>query len=173
MDKGRSYDEICYPFMEEQGMFCDYEILTDGLSSYLGLVLSIAKERKYPEGLLGIFQWLTEMALHLNGSLRGKLAVEKEDLEKLHKIYDYYKSLKEVKNFTIPTGSYLSAQVNICRYKTKEVVRLLNKINKEEKDLPAILFSFTNLMANLLFILSIYINDLDKEENQVFRSKSY
>ena len=173
MKKLSKYDEICYPFMEEEQMFCDYEILTDGLSSYLGLALSIAKERNYPGDMIENLQWLTEMALHLNGSLRGKLAVGEKDLEKLYEIYYHYKELAEVKAFILPTGSYLSSHINISRYKTKEVVRLLNKIDREQKRVPAILFSFTNLLANLLFILSLHINDLDQVENEVFQSKSY
>lgn len=39
------WDEICYPFTEDDSMFCDYEILSDGLSSYLGLILSIAEKK--------------------------------------------------------------------------------------------------------------------------------
>lgn len=173
MKKHSKYDEICYPFMDEEQMFCDYEILTDGLSSYLGLALSIAKERNYPKDIQVNLNWLMEMALHLNGSLRGNLAVDDEDLERLYEIYYYYKDQAEVKVFTLPTGSYLSSQINISRYKTKEVVRLLNKIDRQQEKVPALLFSFTNLLANLLFILSLHINDLDQEENRIFKSKSY
>jgi cob(I)alamin adenosyltransferase len=167
------WDEICYPFTGEDGMFCDYEIMTDGLSSYLGLLLSIAKERNYPVKLSGDLEWLTEMAVHMNGSIRGKLAVTSEDLDKLYKIYNYYKDRINIKGFTLPTGSYMACQCNIARHKAKEVVRLLNKINKEQSPVPDIIFSFSNLLANLMFVLSCYVNDLDKVENKPFISKSY
>ncbi|MBS4539036.1 hypothetical protein GOQ27_11225 [Clostridium sp. D2Q-11] len=167
------WDEICYPFMPEDSIFCDHEILCDGLSSYLALTLSIAEERDYPERLQQDLLWLCEMALHVNGSVRGKLAIFKEDLDKLYELYDYYKSEVKVSGFTLPTGSYLASQINIARYKSKEVVRLLNKINKNEKKIEDILFSFTNLMANLLYVMSCYVNKLDKKENKEFISKSY
>jgi cob(I)alamin adenosyltransferase len=167
------FDEVCYTFMPEKSMFCDFEVLTDGLSSYLGLVHSIAKQENYPRNLQEDVLWLCEMSLHVNGSLRGKLAVEKEDLEKLHKLYQEYQADIKIKHFTLPTGSYLSCQINIARHKAKEVVRLLNKIHREEKEVPSILFSFTNLLANFLYILSLYVNILDKEENKLFTSKSY
>lgn len=173
MREYNKYDEICYPFMNEEQWFCDYEILTDGLASYLGLALSIAKERDYSEALIKNLHWLTEMALHLNGSLRGKMAIEDEDLQRLYEMYDFYKDQVEIKGFILPTGSYLSSQINISRYKAKEVVRLLNKIDRQQEKVPKILFSFSNLLANLLFILSVYINDVDREENQIFESKSY
>ena len=167
------FDEVCYAFMPEESMFCDFEVLTDGLSSYLGLGYSIAKEKNYPAALQEDLLWLCEMALHVNGSLRGKLAVEKEDVEKLRHLYYSYQENMDIKHFTLPTGSYLSCQINIARHKAKEVVRLLNKIHREEKEVPPILFSFTNLLANFLYVLSLYINILDKEENRIFVSKSY
>jgi len=105
--------------------------------------------------------------------VRGKLAIFKEDLDKLYELYDYYKSEVKVSGFTLPTGSYLASQINIARYKSKEVVRLLNKINKNEKKIEDIIFSFTNLMANLLYVMSCYVNKLDKKENKDFISKSY
>ncbi len=166
-------DEICYPFMSEESMLCDHEVLTDGLASYLGLILSIAQERKYPEKLCTDLEWLTEMVLHLNGSLRGRLAIFKEDLDRLYEVYYYYRNNIKVGGFTLPTGSYMSCQINIARHKAKEVVRLFNKINREETEVPQILFSFSNLLANLLFVLSCYVNDLDRMENKPFVSKSY
>lgn len=166
-------DEICYPYMPEESMLCDHEVLTDGLASYLGLVLSIAHERKYPEKLCADLEWMTEMTLHLNGSLRGKLAIFKEDLDKLYEVYYYYRNNVKINGFTLPTGSYLSCQINIARHKSKEAVRLLNRINREEIEVPQILFAFSNLLANLLFVLSCYVNELDRMENKPFISKSY
>ena len=166
-------DEISYPFMSEDGLFCDYEILTDGLSNYFGLTLSIALKEDYPKEISDILEWLTEMSLHMNGSLRGKLAVEKADLDKLYAIYYLYKEKIDIKGFTLPSGSYLACQINIVRYKAKETVRLLNKIEEVESKVPDILFSFSNLLANFLYVLSCYINILDNYENKPFTSKSY
>mgnify|MGYP006278918551 CR=1 FL=1 len=78
-----------------------------------------------------------------------------------------------INGFTLPTGSYLSCQINIARYKCKELVRLLNKTNKKEKEVEDILFSFTNLMENLLYVLSIFVNKIDEKQNRKFISKSY
>ena len=166
-------DEVCYPYMAEDGLYCDYEILSDGLSSYCGLVLSIAAKEGYPEEIQDVFQWLTAMSLHMNGSLRGNLAVEAEDLDKLYELHYFYKEKIDIGGFTLPTGSYLSCQINMLRYKTKELVRLLNKIHKDQEEVPAILFSFSNLMANFLYVLSCYNNKIDQFDNKTFISKSY
>ncbi len=165
-------DFTCYTFMAEEGLLCDYEVLTDGISSYFGLAAAFGRERGYPEDICNILEWLTEALLHVNGSLRGKLAIAEEDVNKLYKLYKHYKSQIDVSGFTLPTGSYFSCLINILRYKTKELVRLLNKVDRE-KDVPEILFSFTNLLANFLHVLSLYINKLDGVENKPFISKSY
>lgn len=159
--------------MAEDGLFCDYEVLSDGLSSYFGLVLAIGKERGYPEEICDILEWLTEMSLHLNGSLRGNLAIYPEDLDKLYKIYYFYKDKIDIKGFTLPIGSYFSCQINILRFKSKELVRLLNKIDRTQTKVPQILFSFSNLLANFLYVLSCYVNLLDNFQNKSFISKSY
>ena len=159
--------------MGEDGLYCDYEILTDGLSSYFGLTLSISLREEYPKEISDILEWLTEMSLHMNGSLRGKLAVGAKDLDKLYEMYYFYKDKIDISGFTLPAGSHLSCQINILRYKTKELVRLLNKIEKVQGPVAKILFSFSNLLANFLYVLSCYINILDEFDNKAFISKSY
>lgn len=167
------YDEISYPFMEEKGMFTDYEILTDGLSSYLGLLWSIAEEKNYSNDLIKDMQWLTEQVLHMNGSLRGKLAIDDSKVDKLKNMYHNYKEKINMKGFTLPTGSYLSSQMNIARYKAKEVVRLLNKIEQADNEVPKILFRFSNILANLLYAMSLYVNKIDGVKTFEFKSESY
>ncbi|GFN34388.1 hypothetical protein [Tepidimicrobium xylanilyticum] len=159
--------------MDEEGLFCDFEILSDGISSYFGLSLAIARDRAYPDDICNILEWLAEMSLHVNGSLRGKLAVEQKDLDRLYEIYYFYKDKIQIEGFTLPVGSYLSCHLNVLRYKTKELVRLLHKIDQQQEKVPKILFSFTNLLANFLYVLSCYINFLDRMENKPFISKSY
>lgn len=165
--------EISYPFMDEDGLLCDYEILTDGLSSYLGLALSKARTGDYPQRVLDDLRWLSEKVLHLNGSIRGKLAIDQSDLAQLNQKYDYYKEKVYHKSFTLPGGDILAAQIDICRYKSKEVVRLLNKLKKEEVKIEAIILSFANIMANLLYLMGLYINDFVGIRQEKFQSKSY
>ena len=169
----KDYDEVAYPFMEEKGMFTDYEILTDGLSSYIGLLWSIAEEKDYNNDLIEDLQWLTEQVLHMNGSLRGKLAIDEKKVNKLKDMYYYYKAKIDIEGFTLPTGSYLSSQMNIARYKAKEVVRLLNKIEQADNEVPKILFRFSNILANLLYSMSLYVNKIDEIEIKKFESESY
>ncbi len=164
---GRREDEICYPFMAEEGMFCDYEILTDGLSSQLGLCHAHAGEVK--DGRLGEdLLWLVEMALHLNGSVRGKLAVEEADLDRLHGMYDCYRSLVP-KAFTLPVGTVLSCELHLARHRAKEVVRMLHRI----EGAPAIIIRFSGLLANLLYAMSCYVESQAEADLPVFTSKSY
>jgi len=159
--------------MNEDGLLCDYEILTDGLSSHLGLALSRARIGAYPDSILEDLRWLIEMVLHLNGSVRGNLAIDQSDLTKINKKYDYYNKKVEYNSFTLPGGDVLAAQLDICRYKSKEVVRLLNKLKKEDINIDEKILSFANILANLLYLISLYINDFMGIKQEKFKSKSY
>lgn len=165
--------ETSYPFMDETELLCDYEILTDGLSSYLGLALSQTKTEDYPQQVAVDLKWLSEMVLHLNGSIRGQLAINQSELKLLNKKYDFYKKKVKHDNFTLPGGDLLAAQIDVCRYKSKEVVRLLNKLKQNKIEIDDILFSFANILANLLYLMSLYINDFKGIKQEKFKSKSY
>ncbi len=68
---------------------------------------------------------------------------------------------------------FLAAQLDICRYKSKEVVRLLNKLKKEDINIDEKILSFANILANLLYLMSLYINDFIGIKQEEFKSKSY
>ena len=165
--------EISYPFMDEDSLLCDYEILTDGLSSYLGLALSKARSGDYPKRVSEDLKWLIEKVLHLNGSVRGQLAIEQSDLDWLNQKYDYYKDKVEYNSFTLPGGDILAAQIDICRYKSKEVVRLLNRLKQANIEVDDIILAFANILANQLYLMSLYINDFKEIRQEKFQSKSY
>ena len=70
---------MCYPYLKETSLKCDYEIETDSLASHIGYAFS--KATKYPEMQIQL-KWLCEMAYHLNGSIRGETAVTSTDIKK-------------------------------------------------------------------------------------------
>ena len=83
---------ICYPFMRETPSTVDFEIRTDSLTTRIGLAASLTKDiPKIYEDLM----YLAPMAYHLNGSVRGKIAITEDDLQVLSDMYDFY--VEEVK----------------------------------------------------------------------------
>ena len=162
---------LCYPFMREESCMVDFEIRTDSLAARIGLAASLTES--YSEVYADLMH-LVKMAYHLNGSVRGRLAITEEDLQWLSEIYDSY--LAEVRDrtegFVLPQGCQAAAVLHTCRSEAKKSVRALHKVSLE-KDVPEILFDYANLLANVLFVMAVYMNKKQQIEEIPFVSKSY
>lgn len=166
---GKNIDFISYPFLKEDFGYVDHEVLTDSLSSFLGRVLSMdtpLKEETF---------WLMDKVLHLNGSLRGKVAITNDDIDEGLAILNKYRDLNKdrIKSFVYPTGHPLSCEYHVCRGEAKKVCRNLYNIKNSGKEVPEILLDFSNLITNILFVFSLEINRLNYIDEKVFVSKSY
>lgn len=162
---------LCYPFMRESVSTVDYEIRTDSLTTQMGLAASFTKE--IPEVYRDLME-LLPMAYHLNGSARGKLAITEDDINRLSEIYDFYVAEVEerIETFVLPQGSTAACILHTCRSEAKKSVRALHKVSTE-KDVPAILFDYAHLLANVLFVMAVYVNKQLGVEEIPFISKSY
>lgn len=67
----KNNDEVCYPFIYEHSLKCDYEILTDEMCRQVGGLIA-----EMPEAFSGLqveLETLQPMIYHLNGSIRGSV----------------------------------------------------------------------------------------------------
>ena len=162
---------LCYPFMRESAATVDFEIRTDSLTTRIGEALSLTRD---VEAIQRDLQILQPMAYHLNGSVRGKLAIDEEDLKELSGMYDYYVNFTKDKigNFVLPQGTQGACVLHVCRSEAKKSVRALHKVSLE-RDVPEILFDYANLLANVLFTMAVYVNQHHGVEEIPFVSKSY
>ena len=163
----------CYPFMREKASIVDFEIRTDSLTTQMGVALvavNKATVRVVADDLLAILP----MAYHVNGSVRGKLAVTEDDLAWLSDRYDFYVShvKDEIQNFVLPQGTEAAAALHVCRSESKKSYRILHKVS-EEREVPAILFDYLGLLANVFFVMAVYMNQRAGIAEILFISKSY
>lgn len=165
----KNIDLISYPFLNEDFGAVDHEVLSDFLSSILGKILSMDTPL-YEETF-----WLMEMSLHLNGSIRGNLAITQEDVEKGLFILNKYKNLNKerLNGFVMPTGTNIACEYHVARGEAKKVCRNLYLIKKNGVNVPEILIDFANLMTNLLFVFSLEVNRINNINEIPFISKSY
>ncbi|NME70194.1 hypothetical protein [Flammeovirga aprica] len=164
---------MCYPYLKETSFKCDFEIETDSLASHIGYAYS--KAGQFPEMKKELI-WLCEMAYHVNGSIRGNLAVTEEDIDKAIGIHDKYQAMveKETKMFSLPLGNELSGMLNLCRSKSKSSTRWAYKIAKfEDVKVDGLVPDLLNTMANIFFVMSVYVNKMADLETIEFVSKSY
>ncbi|PCE64021.1 ATP:cob(I)alamin adenosyltransferase [Sediminicola luteus] len=176
-------DELCYPFIYEDSLLCDYEIQTDQLTRLLGWVLSDLRklQGQYPntellEGLEEHLNWIQPCCYHLNGSLRGKLALTEADHGKL---LGYYREMKivvkdRISGFVLPGGPAPVGQLNQCSSLAKKAIRLMVRLHNDEGlEVPEILPKFANLLCNYFFVATLVINKVTGFEETPFISKSY
>jgi ATP:cob(I)alamin adenosyltransferase len=168
----KDHGEICYPFIYEDSPVCDFEIATDELCSRVGLILTLELDPLSRD----ILSRVQPNIYHLNGSVRGKLAIDEEQLQEL---YDDYNCLREkldggFKGFVLPGGHRSSAELHLCRTQAKKVVRALVAIEHSGKKTPApVLFRYANLLANVMYALASYTNFVQQVQEVEFVSRSY
>lgn len=104
---------LCYPFMRESASTVDFEIRTDSLTTRIGQAASLTKDIPIVyEDLM----YLLPMAYHLNGSVRGKLAISEEDLNHLSSMYDFYVTETDgrIDRFVLPQGTAAACALHVC-----------------------------------------------------------
>lgn len=164
----------CYPFMREKSSCVDYEIRTDSLTTQIGAVIATLLEDARGKTVREDLRFIQPLVYHANGSVRGKLAITEQDLQWLSARYDFYVSEVEqsIQQFLLPQGIESAARLHICRSEAKKSYRALHKVS-EEKEVPEILFDFLGLLANVLFVMAVYMNKQHHYEEIPFISKSY
>lgn len=113
------------------------------------------------------------LAYHVNGSVRGRMAITQQDLDWLDDVYArYIERQADWKQFYLPQGTHGAALLHVCRSEAKKSYRALHHVSAE-REVDEILFSFLGLLANVFFVLAVAVNDNQGVEELVFHSKSY
>ncbi|UTR05533.1 hypothetical protein MM326_15680 [Alkalihalobacillus sp. LMS6] len=162
---------LCYPYMRENGSLVDFEIRTDSLAVRIGQAAGLVEG--LPE-MRELLLQLTAQAYHLNGSVRGNQAIKQEELNWLSEIYDTYEEQvrDQIQQFLLPQGSPAASALHVARSEAKKSVRALHKVSLE-KDVPKLLFDYSHLLANVLFLLAVCVNKQAGVEEIPFSSQSY
>lgn len=171
---GKNRDEMCYPFMYETSMLCDFEIITDELCGHIGAAIS-----SLDAGMTDIaadLEQVQPMAFHVNGSIRGRLAVSEADLEWLQGRLEHYRAeVKErMQNFVLPRGTAPVPHLHQARSACKKAIRIMVRLDHEEQhDISMLLPRLCNLMCNFFFVLTLVVNQRRGLQEPVFVSRSY
>lgn len=173
MKPGKNLDELCYPFIYETASLCDFEVVTDELCGHIGAVFSLL-----PPGMEDIaadLDRLQPLAFHVNGSIRGRLAVDESDILWLReRLADYRAEVGDrIDSFVLPRGQLPVPQLHLARSAAKKAVRLMVRVEQEGREVPMILPRMCNLMCNFFFTLTLVINKRRGVEEIPFFSKSY
>ena len=173
MTSNKALDEICYPFIHDTGFLCDFEVVSDELCSHVGLILAHMSGEH--SDIVADLDRLQPLCWHVNGSVRGRLAIEPGDLAWLHQRYDHYKAIidSEREGFVLPRGPIPVPQLHLARSAAKKVIRAMVRLEEDGVDVPDILKRFCNLMCNFFFVLAGVVNKRAGVVEIPFVSMSY
>lgn len=158
--------------MREKSCLVDYEIRTDSLTTSVGAVFAHLTEKE--QMVIDDLRVIQPLCYHVNGSVRGQLAITEADLHWLSDRYDYYvqQTGDITKQFVLPQGNGAASALHIARSDAKKSYRALHKVSAE-REVPDILFNFLGLLANVCFVLAVYVNQINGIQEIPFESKSY
>jgi ATP:cob(I)alamin adenosyltransferase len=175
---------LAYTFLYEDAadLKCDFEILTDEISSMIGLLRSLLDETdktadpELEEDLCRI----NELMYHINPSLRTKITVNAEELEWLHqKTQLLQMAVKEALPkgeglvFVIPQGNTQASYSHVIRNRCKALVRLLSRYQQQGNTVDKMLFDFVNLYSGYFYFLALWFNKNHRVEERSFKSRVY
>lgn len=160
--------------MREKGSLVDFEIRTDSLTTRIGAVFPALRGDEDCRVVYEDLQVIQPNAYHINGSVRGRLAISEEDLHWLSERYDFYvEEVGDVINqFVLPQGCEAGTLLHVCRSEAKKSYRALHKVS-EEREVPEILFDYLGLLANVFFVMAVYTNRKKSVDEIPFVSKTY
>ena len=160
-----------YPFLADAAddLRCDFEILTDRISSYAGLLAALCPERR--EEILKI----DELVYHANPTLRTFCSITAEEIEWLNGCVEALNA--ETKGlcdrFVLPAGTQRACTAHVLRTECKALVRMLYRHAHGGGQVPERLFDFANLISGYFFMLALWLNHRDGFEEIPFESRNY
>ncbi len=173
LKKSNNRDELCYPFIYESSYLCDFEVATDELCSHIGGIITLVPSEH--EDIATDLDQLQPLIYHLNGSIRGRLAIGEADLQWLLARYHHYQqeTAGTIDGFVLPRGPLPSPQLHLARSAAKKAIRLMVRVDEEGVEVPDILHRFCNLLCNFFFVLALTINQRQSVTERSFVSESY
>lgn len=169
----KNLDEVCYPFIQDASCLCDFEVVTDELCALIGGALAYLPDDM--QDLRDDLERLQPLAFHVNGSVRGRLAVEEADLDWLKGRLSHYREevAERLSGFVLPRGLPPVPQLHQARSAAKKAIRALVRVDQEGIEVPLILPRLCNLMCNVFFVLTLVVNQRRGVAETYFASKSY
>jgi len=171
MDDYKGYK--AYPFLydEPNDLRCDFEILTDEITSYIGVMKSFVEDETISKEL----ETMGMLMYHVNPALRMKTEITESEMDWLFERCKIYTDEVRGKfdKFVLPQGSKSASFGHVIRTKCKTLVRLLHRHRENGNNVDEMLFDFANLSSQYFFLLSLKLNDIDGVEEIEFKSRSY
>ena len=129
---------------------------------FLGSIKELPKEeKKVLENLVG-------RAMEIISCLATSKKIDHHEyVMELEKFIDQYQQkLPPLKEFVLPTGSFVVCAFHVVRTNIRRIERNILKANNELKILPDWVKAWINRISDFLFILSLYLREKEKGQTK-------
>ena len=159
---------------KNEDIIIDFEILTDEISSLIGLALSYLTPQqslRFKESLL----FISELSYHASTALRISNTITQSEIQKLETLLTTLETeiAPNHKKIILPQGSTASATCHIIRTKCNVALRLLHKYNdaNPQHQVDPLCLDMFNLSSGYFLYLAIKLNMLNNVEEVEFKSR--
>jgi ATP:cob(I)alamin adenosyltransferase len=175
MKPGNNRDELCYSFIYDTSWVCDFEVATNELCNQIGSIHTALVKDAAMADIAADLDRLQPLAFHLNGSIRGRMAIEEADVQWLQARLDHYRDAIQgrVAGFVLPRGEAPVPTLYAAVTSAKQAIRHMVRIEQEGREIPPLLPRIANLMGNFFFVLAQTVNHRRGVVEVPFESKSY
>ena len=162
-----------YPFLsdEPEDLRCDFELMTDGLSSLTGLLRSKLTDEELRAELL----WVCELIYHMNPALRTALKVTEDERDRLiaasERLRDGCRG--RCRRFVLTQGCEAACVAHVLRVGAKDLTRLLYRHIHQGHKVDTMLVDLANILSGYFFHLALYLNAADGVDEVDFVSRNY
>ena len=173
MKPSKNLDELCYPFIHEASCLCDFEVVTDEWCAVIGAAWSATPD--VFADIAADLDHIQPLAFHVNGSIRGKLAIEEADVQWVTQRIQHYRQALGPREhvFVLPRGTAPVPQLHQARSLAKKAIRAMVRVEQEGREVPAVLPRMCNALCNLFFLMTLVCNLRRGVQEVPFVSKSY
>ena len=160
-----------YPFLSDgiDDLRCDFELLTDEMTSMTGLLRAQVEDEDLRSELL----WVGELIYHINPTLRTRMTVTEEEAARLAAVVERLRAECPVCGFVLPQGCQAACTAHILRVKGKCLVRMLYRHIRQGHDVPNLLVDVCDLLSGYFFLLALKLNALSETSEIPFVSRNY
>ena len=175
------YLAYCFLYDDTSDLRCDFEILSDEISSMIGLLRSLVSGEDLREDL----SRLNELMYHINPSPRMGTGVsgdefiwlqeKAEELRRttLESLSGFSSSRGGIPKFVLPQGCTAASYSHVIRNRCKALVRLLSRHKQQGHKTDDLLFDFINLFSGYFYFLALKLNKDAGVEEREFKSRAY
>ena len=154
--------------METESLGSEISLLNDEISSLFGVLFSL--EDTFPNEIEKDLRRCQEYHMNLLAAVSSNDLLNETDLDWVIEKYVSMRSVcKPVDGYIYPNGCMASSLLHFIRAKTRSMIRLIYRMEKEEQRKIPYFIEFANMLSNYYFYVALRLNEINGIDHTVFK----